>query len=191
MHYIICDLEATCWANERRPERMEVIEIGVVQLASAGGPVLGEFSAFVRPILESTLSDYCRELTSITQADVDGAEPFPVVLERFLAWMEEPPLRFCSWGQYDLNQLRLDCERHNLAFPAHFADHLNVKNAWAAWKGVKPRGLARALRLMGMELEGRHHRGIDDARNIARIVMAMGPSWDVDAENRGQKGRTK
>lgn len=191
MHYIICDLEATCWAGERCPDRMEIIEIGAVKLASAGGPELGEFSAFVRPVRELTLSDYCRELTSITQADVDGADPFPIMLERFLAWMGEPPLRFCSWGQYDLNQLRQDCDRHNLAFPAHFADHLNVKNGWAAWKGVKPRGLARALRLMGMELEGRHHRGMDDARNIARIVMAMGPSWDVDAENRGQKGRTK
>jgi 3'-5' exoribonuclease 1 len=177
MHYIICDLEATCWADVRRPERMEIIEIGAVKLAAAGGPVLGEFSTFVRPTLEPTLSDYCRELTSITQADVDNADPFPVVLERFLAWMGEPPLRFCSWGQYDLNQLRLDCDRHKLTFPAHFADHLNVKNAWAAWKGVKPRGLARSLRLMGMELEGRHHRGMDDARNIARICIAMGEGW--------------
>ncbi len=177
MYHIICDLGATCWAEERRPDRMEIIEIGAVKLAAAGGPVLGEFSAFVRPILESTLSDYCRELTSINQAYLDNADPFPLVLERFLAWMGEPSLRFCSWGQYDLNQLRQDCDRHKLAFPAHFADHLNVKNAWAAWKGVKPRGLAPALKLMGMELEGRHHRGIDDARNIACICMAMGEEW--------------
>lgn len=177
MHSIIRNLEATCWADERRLERMEIIEIGAVKLASSGGPVLAEFSAFVRPALEPTLSDYCRELTGITQADVDNADPFPLVLERFLAWMGEPSLRFCSWGQYDLNQLRLDCDRHSLVFPTHFADHLNVKNAWAAWKSVKPRGLARALRLMGMELEGRHHRGIDDARNIARICMAMGEDW--------------
>lgn len=177
MHYIICDLEATCWADARRLERMEIIEIGAVKLAAAGGPVLGEFSAFVRPLLQPTLSDYCRELTAITQADVDNADLFPVVLERFLAWMGEPPLGFCSWGQYDLNQLRQDCDRHNLDFPNHFAHHLNVKNVWAKWQGVKPRGLARALRLMGMELEGRHHRGMDDARNIARIVMAMGQEW--------------
>jgi len=49
MHHIICDLETTCWAGERRRDRMESIEIGAVKLASAGGPVLGEFSAFVRP----------------------------------------------------------------------------------------------------------------------------------------------
>lgn len=174
MHHIICDLEATCWAGERHPDRMEIIEIGAVKLASATGPVLDDFCAFVRPVLEPTLSNFCRELTGITQADVDGAESFPAVLQRFQAWMGEPPLAFCSWGHYDLNQLRQDCALHNIDFPPHFARNVNVKNAWAAWQGVKPRGLARAIRLMGMELEGRHHRGIDDARNIARLVMAMG-----------------
>lgn len=174
MYHIICDLEATCWAGERRADRMEIIEIGAVKLASAGGPVLDDFCAFVRPVLEPTLSDFCRELTGITQADVDRAESFPVVLQRFLAWMGEPPLAFCSWGQYDLNQLCQDCAFHNIGFPPHFERHVNVKNVWAAWKGVKPRGLARALRMMNMELEGRHHRGMDDARNIARLVMMMG-----------------
>lgn len=128
MHHIICDLEATCWAGERRPDKMEIIEIGAVKLASAAGPVLDDFCAFVRPLLEPSLSDFCRELTGITQADVDGAESFPVVLQRFLAWMGEPPLVFCSWGRYDLNQLRQDCARHNIDFPPHFARHVNVKN---------------------------------------------------------------
>ena len=104
---------------------------------------------------------------------MEGAESFPAVLSRFLAWMGEPPLLLCSWGQYDLNQLHQDCALHNIDFPAHFARHINVKAAWAAWKGVKPRGLVRVLKMTGMEMEGRHHRGMDDARDIARIVMSM------------------
>jgi len=39
---------------------------------------------------------------------------------------------------------------------------------------TNPRGLARALKLMEMEMQGHHHRGIDDARNIARLFVAMG-----------------
>jgi len=189
MQHIICDLEATCWAEERRPERMEIIEIGAVKLASPAGPVLGEFDAFVRPVLEPTLSDFCRELTGITQADVDGAEPFPAVLARLVAWMGEPPLRFCSWGQYDVNQLGLDCTRHAIPFPIQFADHVNLKNVWATWKGVKPRGLARALKLMGMEMQGHHRRGIDDARNSARICMAMGEDWAGQVDRQGSERR--
>jgi inhibitor of KinA sporulation pathway (predicted exonuclease) len=75
MRYIITDLEATCWENVRAPERMEIIEIGAVALASATA-VVGEFNRFVRPIAEPRLSAFCTQLTSITQADVDGADIF-------------------------------------------------------------------------------------------------------------------
>ena len=30
--------------------------------------------------------------------------------------------------------------------------------------------MAQALKLAGLELDGTHHRGIDDARNIARLL---------------------
>ena len=69
MHHIICDLEATCWAGERRPQRMEIIEIGAVMLASGTRPVLDDFCSFVRPVLAPTLSDFCRELTGITHGN--------------------------------------------------------------------------------------------------------------------------
>ena len=31
-------------------------------------------------------------------------------------------------------------------------------------------GMAKALQLVGLPLEGTHHRGIDDARNIAKLL---------------------
>jgi 3'-5' exoribonuclease 1 len=31
-------------------------------------------------------------------------------------------------------------------------------------------GMARALNLANIELEGTHHRGIDDAKNIAKLL---------------------
>ncbi len=34
----------------------------------------------------------------------------------------------------------------------------------------KKQGMAEALKLCGLKLEGAHHRGIDDARNIARML---------------------
>lgn len=33
--------------------------------------------------------------------------------------------------------------------------------------------MAQALQYLGMELQGTHHRGIDDARNIATIFKYM------------------
>ncbi|MGL5075983.1 MAG: 3'-5' exonuclease, partial [Waterburya sp.] len=37
----------------------------------------------------------------------------------------------------------------------------------------KKYGMAGALKLAGIELIGTHHRGIDDARNIAQLLPYM------------------
>ncbi len=180
MRYIVVDLEATCWENTRSPD-MEIIEIGAVLLASSGGPVAGEFGAFVHPVVHPRLSDFCQELTSIQQQDVDGADYFPTVLRRLRTWIGSKPFTICSWGNYDLNQLRNDCRRHNLPLPPTFErGHVNLKKEFARVFRVKICGMARALEIAGLPLEGTHHRGGDDARNIARLALSILPSLEAE-----------
>ena len=175
MRYIVVDLEATCWENTRSPD-MEIIEVGAVMLASSQGPVAGEFGEFVRPVVHPHLSDFCRDLTSIRQENVDGADFFPIVLRRLRTWIGSGPFRLCSWGNYDLNQLRNDCRRHNLHLPPTFErGHINLKKEFARVFRVKSCGMARALEIAGLSLEGIHHRGCDDARNIARLGALVLP----------------
>ncbi|MFC1571976.1 hypothetical protein ACFL6M_00095 [Candidatus Eisenbacteria bacterium] len=52
-------------------------------------------------------------------------------------------------------------------------DFLNLKMMFVAARGIEPCGMKRALSLLGIPLDGQHHRGIDDARNITRILIAM------------------
>jgi len=175
MRYIIVDLEATCWEVRTATEQMETIEIGAVALASAAGPAAGEFASFVRPVASPQLSDFCRQLTSIEQRDVDGAGYFWEVFAAFVEWAGEGQFTWCSWGGYDLNQLRADCRRHGLDFPAAFERHINLKREFARLNGVGRCGLAAALKLKGLPLIGTHHRGIDDARNIAALALGILP----------------
>src|SRR5690348_5364087 len=118
MRYVIVDLEATCWETGTSPERMEIIEIGAVLMDSSAGPVSKEFGAFVKPMASRELSDFCTQLTSIRQEDVDQAEIFPVVFWQFVDWIGEQPFYLCSWGAYDLNQFRRDCQRYRMSLPA-------------------------------------------------------------------------
>jgi inhibitor of KinA sporulation pathway (predicted exonuclease) len=178
MRYIVVDLEATCWENVRAPERQEIIEIGAVMLETAGGPVSSEFGAFVHPVASHTLSDFCIHLTSIKQEDVDGADRFPDVFAQFLQWIGDGPLRLCSWGRYDLNQLQRDCDRHGIAFPDALRAHVNLKEEFTRWKGTRRLGMKAALETLGLSLAGTHHRGIDDARNIGAIAMQLLPWWE-------------
>jgi len=168
---LVIDLEATCW---RKPDgrRSEIIEIGAIA-TNAEGVSLGEFQSFVRPILNPVLSDFCRELTHIKQADVDKAPRFPEVLASLLEWTSQfGSLTFASWGAYDRKQLLSDCELHGVAYP--FGDeHVNIKKTFAQMVGRRPMGMAAALRSLGLDLVGTHHRALDDARNIAPILAVL------------------
>jgi 3'-5' exoribonuclease 1 len=172
---VICDLEATCWDLPTGREEMEIIEIGAVRLE--GGEIVDEFHQMVRPVVHPQLSEFCKTLTTIQQHEVDGAEPFPTVYPAFQSWLRagEGSFVFSSWGQYDLNQLQLDVRRHNLPWMSKLSNHLNLKHLFAEHRRVKPCGMERALQLVNLPLEGTHHRGLDDARNIARLAQWMLP----------------
>ncbi len=175
MRYIIVDLEATCWENVRNYERMETIEIGAVELLEARSPHGREFGRFIRPVVEPQLSDFCKQLTTIRQCDVDCAETFPSVFRDFVAWIGDESFKLCSWGGYDLTQFRTDCKRHGMPLPTSFDAHINLKKEFANVFRTKVCGMERALVHAGIPLDGTHHRGIDDARNIAKLANLVLP----------------
>lgn len=169
---LIVDLEATCSDDGLIPrEETEIIEIGAVMADGSTFSVVDEFQAFVRPVRHPRLTKFCRELTEIAQSDVDAAELFPQVMARFAAWFGLfGDVRFCSWGDYDRKQIAHDCAMHALANPMP-AEHLNLKKRFQERHRLRRApGMAEALNRAGLRLEGRHHRGIDDARNIARLL---------------------
>lgn len=174
-HYLIIDLEATCSEDDLIPRRrMEMIEIGAVMLNSTTLQVEGEYQTFIRPILHPQLTKFCMSLTTIAQQDVDAAPLFPDAVNEFHLWMRPfGNVLFCSWGDYDKHQFKQDCTLHRVDYP--FPDgHLNLKKAFSRVIGSTKRfGMAEALEKLGLNLDGTHHRGIDDARNIARIVQVI------------------
>jgi 3'-5' exoribonuclease 1 len=175
MQYIVVDLEASCWEAAWVRQRMETIEIGAVRLDDTLA-VVDEFDAFVRPVGIPRLSSFCTKLTSITQDQVDAADTFPTVLAQFRSWMGRGPYRLTSWGVFDITQIHLDCERHDIPFPENFAaGHLDLKSAFAKWQRIRPCGMEKALARLDLPLTGHHHRGIDDARNLARIAQQLIP----------------
>jgi inhibitor of KinA sporulation pathway (predicted exonuclease) len=182
MRYVIVDLEATCWKSGVPSDRMEIIEIGAVLLESAVGPIRDEFSAFIRPVVEPKLSDFCQSLTTIRQEDVDAADYFYQVSPRFVEWIGPEPFALCSWGAYDLNQFRKDCQRHNMPLPKTFERHINLKKEFARLHSVRPMGMMGALAHLDIPAEGQHHRGIDDVRNIAKIAVRVLPRLEAAAE---------
>ena len=108
---------------------------------------------------------------------MDKADDFPSAFPRFLNWIGDEPFTWCSWGDYDLNQFRLDCDRHKIQFPPTFERHINLKKESSArtLRNIKPCGMSKALKIAGIPLHGPHHRALDDARNLAMLGMIVLP----------------
>lgn len=188
MKYIVLDLEATCWEKKDRQPN-EITEIGAICI-DENQKVLGEFNCFVKPIVHPTLSDFCTKLTSITQSDVDSAQKFPEALVEFTGWIAsfEDDYILCSWGFYDRVQFKNDCVLHKLDI-SWLENHISLKHQYGKIKNKRPIGMKKALKKEGIDLEGTHHRGIDDTRNISKIFIKYFEDWDFNPPKKNKKGR--
>ncbi len=137
MNYIIFDLEATCWDNDKSKPR----------------------------------------LTTIKQEDVNEAKVFNNIIKEFEDWIvsDDLDMVLCSWGFYDKKQIRTECEVKDYSgnICALLKKHISIKHQFAKIKNIQPCGMWQALDMMGFKLDGTHHRGIDDARNITKIFKAI------------------
>ncbi|NEP54584.1 MAG: hypothetical protein F6K65_39655, partial [Moorea sp. SIO3C2] len=74
---------------------------------------------------------------------------------------------------YDRNQFQKQCTSRLLRYPFG-PRHINIKTLFAISQALPHEvGMAQALDLLNLPLEGTHHRGGDDAWNIARIFSRL------------------
>lgn len=175
-HWLIIDLEATTEEGGWPVEDMEIIEIGA-SIVAPDGHELEHFQRFVRPLRRPYLTSFCRELTHITQAQVDGAQSLGLVWPQLERWLEPhlPHLvGWGSWGDYDRRQLYVEWQRHDLCSSLHDIPHHNLKQSFAESRQLKrPVGLHGALQLTGLQFQGQQHRALEDARNTARLLPVI------------------
>src|SRR6266571_5052543 len=169
----IIDVESTCWEGTPPPgQEQEIIEIGICLLdLRALAPGAAE-SILVRP-QRSTVSPFCSRLTTLTQADVDSGVPFADACGLLRQRYSARDRVWASYGDFDRLQFERQCQSFEVEYPFG-RRHLNVKTWLAVSLGLtREVGMAEALRLLSLPLQGTHHRGRDDAQNIARIAARL------------------
>lgn len=172
----IIDLECTCDdTGEIIPRHeMEIVEIGCV-IADIEGNTYNEFNCFIKPVIHPTLTPFCTKLTSITQEQVNQG----LTLEKALTELDdflfnENIKQWGSWGGFDANQIRKDIRNNKLRetlFPFLKLPHINISAEYVKKNKLhKKVGVRKALGQNKMDFIGIPHRGIDDVRNIARLL---------------------
>ncbi|OKJ13626.1 3'-5' exonuclease [Kitasatospora sp. CB01950] len=169
----VVDVEATCWDGSPPPGAVsEIIEIGLTVVDLQAGSRVARHRILVRPA-RSRVSAFCTELTGLTQPEVDRGLPFAAAC-RLLATEHHAGTRpWTSWGDYDRHQFTRQCRATRTPYPFG-RHHTNAKAVFTDAHGLRKRpGMAQALDIAGLPLEGRHHRGEDDAWNIAALVLDL------------------
>ena len=171
---IIIDLEATCWEGiPPKGEVSEIIEIGICLLDNLTGEISDNRGILVKPT-HSKISSFCTQLTTLTpelvaREGVSFEEALQILKKEYQAYQ----YTWASYGNYDRNMLQKQCALRKLPYPMR-NEHINVKELFQeVTQHPKRLGMHQALNYLKIPLVGTHHRGKDDAYNIAKIMYKL------------------
>lgn len=169
----VLDFEATCWENSNEHE---IIEFPTIIVDIKNQEIVDRFECFVKPSYDPKLSEFCKNLTGITQEQVDGGVSLSEALKMHQKFMSKYHNSvFVTCGDWDLKtMLPKDAWNNHLNVPNMYSKWINVKRVFSdVFKCDRAPAMPGMLSKLGLKLEGRHHRGIDDCVNIARISIAL------------------
>lgn len=170
---LVIDVESTCWdGNPPAGSLSEIIEIGVCPVDVRQLERMDRRSLLVRPE-KSVVSPFCTQLTTLTDEQLASGQTFADACRTLAKDYKTKDRAWASWGDYDRVQFERCCEAFGVPYPFG-RTHINVKSLFSLAGGfTREFGLSEALERLGMTLDGTHHRGHDDAWNIAGIFCRL------------------
>lgn len=188
--YICIDLEMTEFTSSQRTcvpgANGEVIEFGAVML-DENYNMLSEFSSYVKPVY-SSVNNIINQLTGITNQNLEKADDFLTVFDKFSYWRGEGDITTFCWSKADFNQLWAELEakgKHRYDLFAVLHDFVDLQNIFGKLVSSKKTvGLEAAMRLLQMDFKGQVHTALSDSYNTARILHKLfcTESLDLDFE---------
>ena len=172
-HVIVFDLEwnqSSYTPNHRMPH--EIIEIGACRV-DRDYRVTDTFSRLIRPRLYKKLDKHIRQVTGMTEAELETGGDFSDVFGEFVAWCGEDA-QLVTWGRDDFPVLR-----RNAAFyqsPMPFEPPLDAQLVFGgACLGAchQQMNLHAALEHQGVAVEVPAHRAVYDAQCTAALLAGI------------------
>lgn len=183
-YFCVLDFEATCWENERNDYIREIIEFpSILYSVDYKNNILkiDEFDQYVKPKLNPILTDFCKKLTNITQNDVDKAEYFSIVYNNHYNWLKGHlgesinKVIFITCGNWDIKtMLPIEINRYSDKYYYVYKKYANICDSFNIFYNSKnTKGMMNMLKKLKIQHTGIHHSGIDDCRNISKIILKM------------------
>uniref|UniRef100_A0A7E4W4J5 Exonuclease domain-containing protein n=1 Tax=Panagrellus redivivus TaxID=6233 RepID=A0A7E4W4J5_PANRE len=182
-YIIVIDFECTCKpaAKNLDLDSFEIIEFPVVLIDVNQRCIVDDyFHRYIKPV-RNQVTAFCTKLTGITPQQIanHGVSLQSALLE-FQNWLTAKGITDMRYayavdGQSDFGHfLQTSLKLNGLPFLHDFRRYIDVKHTFQqlgySKKIVK---LKRMLRTLDMRFEGQLHCGLDDTRNIAKVVLRM------------------
>jgi inhibitor of KinA sporulation pathway (predicted exonuclease) len=170
---IVIDLESTCWEGPPPDGQVsEIIEIGVATVDVASLQRVDKQSILIKPV-KSQISEFCTKLTTLTPDHFNSAGSLADATKILKKQFQSQDRLWASWGDYDRRQFERVCKEFSVGYPFGIS-HLNVKTLFSIAHGIDQEiGMDMAYQRLGLQMEGTHHRGADDAWNIAGLLSRL------------------
>lgn len=178
MRYIVADLE---WNNTYAPKTRgfinEIIEVGAVMLDDSF-QLISEFSCFIKPQIGKNLRSTVKQLTHITNDDIQNGIPFTKAMSSLKRWIGAGETVLLTWGDGDI-RVMIDNFRYlngigKIPFLTNYADAQKYFQLRKDISKANQIGLSSAAELVGIPAEDySHHRALDDSKLTAECLRRV------------------
>ena len=177
--YVCIDLEMTEFTPAQRfcvpGANGEVIQFGAVMLDDNFN-LLCEFSSYVKPAF-SSVTPAINQLTGITNQNLEKADDFITVFDKFSFWRGEGDITTFCWSKNDFSQLWSELEskgKHRYDLFSTLRDFVDLQKIFGNLVASKTSiGLEPAMKLLHMDYKGQVHTALSDSYNTARILHKL------------------
>jgi ATP-dependent DNA helicase DinG len=174
-NYIALDLELN---NKNDGTVPKIIEVGI----AFGSPVRPEeitrYNWYLDP--QEPITPFITELTGITDEIVQTKSVSHETLAEELGSLIQTWDCFCNpitWGQGDVDELKVEFKKRNIKFPFFGRRIFDVKTIYVfnqMVRGNSPSGgLRKSMNSYGLRFEGEPHRAAVDATNTLRFFFYL------------------
>ena len=159
--FVVFDIETTGLS----PLTEAITEIGAVKIKN--GQIVDSFNTFVNPM--KPIPQKIVELTGITDAMVENAQPISVVLPQFYEFIGDATLVAHNAG-FDTSFIKNAAKENGMDFSFCYIDTLELSRSLV--NGVKNYKLDTLTKYFNVKLEN-HHRACDDAMATAHVFLKL------------------
>ncbi|MCR5468310.1 MAG: exonuclease domain-containing protein [Lachnospiraceae bacterium] len=182
MNSIILDFEMNPVKREYEEEydicSKEIIEIGAIKLDENLGEI-SSYMSYLKPEYNDEVDFIVNEMTGISYDMLVNQRTFSEVISEFASWCSDGgDFKIYAWSNCDRVQFMKELTLKDIKVSNELCTMINnwydfQKIFDKEVKSYHSTSLENALKMVGLEFEGKAHDGLEDAKNTARLFSCF------------------